>query len=110
MSTPVRYFTDEHVAKAVAASLQKRSIDVLTLTEAGLLGADDGDLLVFARQEGRVVVTQDQDFLRIAARERDHPGIVYAPQGRSIGEMARMLDLLTQVSSAEEMSGRVEFI
>ena len=110
MSTPVRYFTDEHVARAVAAGLRKRGIDVLTLAEADLLGADDEDLLAFARQEGRVVVTQDQDFLRIAAQEHDHPGVVYAPQGRSLGEMVRMLDLLAQVSSAEEMQGCVEFI
>lgn len=47
MSTPVRYFTDEHVAKAVAGGLRKRGIDVLTIAEAGLLGADDEDLLAF---------------------------------------------------------------
>ena len=57
-----------------------------------------------------MIVTQDRDFLRIAAREQNHPGVVYAPQGRLIGEMVRMLDLLVQVSDAEEMYGRVEFI
>jgi len=35
---------------------------------------------------------------------------VYAPQGRSIGELVRLLDLLAQVSDAEEMRGRVEYI
>jgi predicted nuclease of predicted toxin-antitoxin system len=70
MSTPVRYFTDEHVAKAVAGGLRKRSIDVLTIAEAGLLGADDEDLLAFGREEKRVLVTQDRDVLRIAVRER----------------------------------------
>ena len=110
MSTPVRYFTDEHVAKAIASGLRKRGIDVLTIAEADLLGAEDEDLLAFVRQEKRVIVTQDRDFLRIAAREQNHPGVVYAPQGRLIGEMVRMLDLLVQVSDAEEMYGRVEFI
>ena len=110
MSTPVRYFTDEHVAKAVAGGLRKRGIDVLTIAEAGLLGADDEDLLAFGREEKRVVVTQDRDFLRIAAREPDHSGIAYAPQERSIGEMVRMLDLLAQVSHAEGMYGRIEHL
>lgn len=110
MSTPVRYFTDEHVAKAIASGLRKRGIDALTIAEAGLLGADDEDLLAFVREKKLVIVTQDRDFLRIAARERNHPGIVYAPQGRSIGEIVRMLDLLAQVSDAEGMHGCVEFI
>ena len=110
MSTSVRYFTDEHVAKAIASGLQKRGIDVLTIAEADLFGAEDEDLLAFVRNEKRVIVTQDRDFLRIAAQEHDHPGVVYAPQGRSIGEMVRMLDLLAQVSDAEEMQGRVEYI
>ena len=110
MSISVRYFTDEHVAKAVAIGLRKRGIDAITIAEADLLGAEDQELLAYAHQEHRVMVTQDRDFLRIASKESNHPGIVYAPQDRSIGEMVRMLDLLAQVSNAEEMQGRIEFI
>jgi hypothetical protein len=58
-----------------------------------------------------VMVTQDRDVLRLAAEaEGDHPGVVYAPQGRSVGEMVRLLDLLAQMSTVEEMRGRVEYI
>lgn len=110
MSIPVRYFMDEHVAGAIASALRKRGVDVLTVAEAGLLGAEDEDLLAFVREEQRVIVTQDRDFLQLAAREASHPGVVYAPQECSIGEMVRMLDLLFQVSDAEEMEGRVEYI
>jgi predicted nuclease of predicted toxin-antitoxin system len=110
MSASLRYFTDEHVATAIARGLDKRGVDVLTVAEAGLLGSDDTDLLAFAQDEQRVIVTQDQDFLRIAAREDDHPGIVYVSHGRSIGEMIRLLDLLAQVSDAIEMNGRVEYL
>lgn len=110
MSTPIRYFTDEHVATAIPNGLRKRGIDVLTVSEAGLLGTDDEDLLEFVREEQRVIVTQDRDFLRLAGQKANHPGVVYAPQERSIGELVRMLDLLFQVSDAEEMKGRVEYI
>lgn len=110
MSTPIRYFTDEHVAMAIANGLRKRGVDVLTVSEAGLLGTDDEELLAFVREEERVIVTQDRDFLQLAAQEPRHPGVVYAPQERSIGEMVRMLDLLFQVSDAEEMEGRIEYI
>ena len=111
MNKPIRYLVDEHVAKAVATGLRKRGIDVVTLVDAGLLGAEDKDLLTFAEEEDRVMVTQDRDFLRLAAEaEGDHPGVAYAPQGRSMGELVRLLDLLTQVSDAGEMRGRVEYI
>ena len=85
MSTSVRYFTDEYVATAIASGLRKRGVDVLTVVEAKLLDADDPELLAFAREQKRVIVTQDRDFLRMAANEYDHPGVAYAPQGRSIG-------------------------
>lgn len=110
MSTVIRYFTDEHVAPAIAVGLRKRGIDTLTVADAGLLGADDEELLEFVRAEKRVIVTQDRDFLRIATREEDSPGVVCAPQGRSIGEIVRLLDLLAQVSNVEEMRGRIEYI
>jgi uncharacterized protein with PIN domain len=111
MSAPIRYLVDEHVATAVATGLRKRGVDVTTLAEAGLLGAEDADLLAFADEENRVMVTQDRDFLRLAAEaEEDHPGVAYAPQGRSIGELVRLLDLLAQVSDASEMRGRIEYI
>lgn len=111
MNRPVRYLVDEHVPKAVATGLRKRGIDVVTVAEAGQLGAEDEDLLAFAKEESRVMVTQDQDFLRLAAEaEGDHPGVAHAPRGRSIGELVRLLDLLAQVSDAGEMRGRVEYI
>jgi len=111
MSAPIRYLVDEHVATAVATGLRKRGVDVTTLSEAGLLGAEDADLLAFADEENRVMVTQDRDFLRLAAEaEEDHLGVAYAPQGRSIGELVRLLDLLAQVSNASEMRGRIEYI
>jgi len=110
MSRPIRYFTDEHIPMSIANGLRKRSIDVLTVSEAGLLGKEDKELLAFVREKQRVIVTQDRDFLQIAGQEASHPGVVYAPQDRSIGEIVRMLDLLFQVSDAEEMDGRVEYI
>jgi predicted nuclease of predicted toxin-antitoxin system len=110
MSTSIRYFTDEHVPTVIANGLRKRGVDVLTVSEAGLLGTEDEDLLAFAREERRVIVTQDRDFLRLAAQAADHPGVTFASQDRSIGEMVRMLDLLAQVSNSEEMEGRVEYI
>lgn len=110
MSRPVCYFTDEHIAPAIASGLRKRGVDVLTIVEAGWLGVEDEDLLSFVRDEERVIVPQDRDFLRSAVQVDDPPEVVYAPQERSIGEMVRLLNLLARVSDTEEMRGRVEYL
>jgi len=49
----IRYYLDEHIAGAVAEGLRRRGIEVLTLTEAEMLGASDEEHFVFAREEGR---------------------------------------------------------
>ncbi len=37
----IKFYTDEHVAKVVANGRRQRGVDVLTVAEAGLLGASD---------------------------------------------------------------------
>jgi predicted nuclease of predicted toxin-antitoxin system len=61
MAEEIRFYTDEHVARAVIRGLRERGADVMTVVEAGLLGASDREHLERATQEGRVVFTQDTD-------------------------------------------------
>ncbi len=106
----VRYYTDEHVPSAVTAGLRLRGIDVLTVLDAGRLGASDEEHLALALSDARVIVTQDVDFLQLAALGHPHAGIVYASQQTSIGAMVRGLMLIFHVLSAEDMMGTVEFL
>lgn len=110
MAQTVRFYTDEHVGRAVVNGLRQRGVDVLTVQEAGTLGASDEEHLARARTEGRVIFTQDDDFLRLYAAEVEHAGIVYAPQGTSIGDIIRGLMLIYQVLDSEDMEGHVEFL
>ena len=89
MAEAIGFYLDEHVPQAVAEALRRRGIDVLTVQEAGMAGADDGRHLTFALQAGRVLVTQDADFLRFQASGRRHAGIAYASQQLSIGAIVR---------------------
>lgn len=107
--TAVRFYTDEHVSRAVVRALRARGADVQTVAEADLLGATDAQHLAHASREGRVLFTQDDDFLRLAA-SHPHAGIVYASQRTPVGEVVRGLTLVFHVLTAEEMAGRVEFL
>lgn len=110
MATPIRFYTDEHVSKAVIRALRRRGVDVLTAPKAGLLGANDDVHLAKANTERRVLFSQDDDFLRLHAAGIQHAGIAYAPQGTSIGDQIRGLMLIFQVLDADDMQGHVEYI
>ena len=106
----IRYYTDEHVAKAVIRGLRQRGVDVLTTPEAGKLHASDEEHLEFASAEQRVMFTQDDDFLKLVALGDSHAGIVYAPQHTAIGTIIQGLMLIYQVLEAEEMAGNIEYL
>ena len=110
MVSKVRYYTDEHVSKAVILGLRAKGIDVLTVPDAGLLGATDEEHMALAHAERRVIFSHDVDFLRLAAQGHSHAGIVYAPQQAPVAEVLRGLVLIFHVLSAEEMIGAIEFI
>lgn len=111
MAPAIRFHLDEHVDTAVAEGLRRRAIDVTTTVDADLLGEDDLVHLSYARAEGRVIFTNDPDFLRLHDQGVQHSGIVYChQQSRSIGEVIRGLELIWEILEPEEMQNRVEFL
>jgi predicted nuclease of predicted toxin-antitoxin system len=111
MPRTLRFHLDEHVPSAVAAGLRRLGIDVTTTSDAGLLGADDPAHIAFALAQGRVLFSQDDDFLALASQGVEHAGIAYCPQQAcSIGEIIRALELLWEVYEPAEMRNRVEYL
>src|SRR6202035_1815875 len=90
MARTIRFHLDENCDPRIAAGLRLHGADVTTTPEAGLLHASDEEQLAYAVAQGRVVVSQDTDFLRLAAAGNESPGIAFYPdQGRSIGQVIR---------------------
>ena len=110
MNRPVTFYTDEHVSRAVVRGLRERGVDVVTVPEAGMLGASDAAHLEWAHREGRVVFTQDHDFLRLHAEGVEHAGIAFIRQEASVGDVIRGLMLIQQLLDADDMLGHVEFL
>ncbi len=111
MTERIRFHLDEHIDPDIARALRRHGIDLTTTVEAGLRTQSDEAQLEFARQENRVIVTGDADFLRFASQSRDHPGIAYCDRtARSIGDIIRRLILIYEVLTPEEMAGHVEYL
>jgi predicted nuclease of predicted toxin-antitoxin system len=111
MSRTIRFHLDENCPKAVADGLRRRGIDVTTTTDVGLVGATDEQQTAHALAQGRVLFTQDQDFLRLDAAGVPHAGVAYCVKDtKSLGEMIQSLVLIWEVYDLEEMTGRVEYL
>jgi hypothetical protein len=107
----IRFHLDECVAIAIADGLRRRKIDVTTTPESELRSSDDLDQLSFAEREGRVLITQDSDFLRLAGEGRPNCGIAYyVPGSRTIGEIISRLVLIHAILDSDEMNGTIEFL
>jgi hypothetical protein len=99
-------FVDQHVNGAIVTGLRRRGMDLVTAHERGLSAADDEILLAAAANEGRLMVTNDTDFLvwhsKWQAAGRSHAGIIYWHQDKlPVGEaINRILQYATFVSAA----------
>ena len=111
MPRTIKFHLDEHCDPDIASGLRRRGIDVTTTTEANLAGASDDEQVVYALAAGRVIFTNDTDYLRIGASGRSHAGVAYCQHGtRSIGEIIEGLALIWEVYDPEEVAGRVEYV
>jgi predicted nuclease of predicted toxin-antitoxin system len=90
--------------------LRRAGIDVTTTNEVWLRTQDDQAHLRFARNEGRVIVTRDQDFLRLASEGVDHSGIVFYTANQSIREIIEGLILIYEVLTPDELAEQIEYL
>jgi len=75
-----------------------------------MVAASDEEHLAFALRQGRVVFTQDADFLRLHAAGSNHAGIAYVHQQTPVGDMIRGLVLIVEVLEPGDMLDHVEYL
>jgi hypothetical protein len=111
----IALYMDEHVPRAITMGLRLRGVNVLTAQEDGRQRTPDHLLLDRATGLGRVLFSQDEDFL-IEARRRQaegvpFAGVIYAHQLRiTIGVCVRDLELIAKASDPPDLTNRVEYL
>lgn len=111
----LRLYMDVHVPHVMTRELRVRAVDVMTAQEDGASEQDDSQLLDRASAMGRVLVTQDTDFLKEAAYRQERSqyflGIIYAPQLHvTVRQAVSDLELIAGASKPEEWISRVEYL
>jgi predicted nuclease of predicted toxin-antitoxin system len=108
-------YCDVHVRRAVTEGLRLRGVDVMTAQEDNADQLEDARLLDRASALGRVVFTQDEDFLREAQYRQktgqEFVGLVYAHQlNVTTGQCVTDLELIAKVYEPEDIANRVEYL
>lgn len=106
---------DVHVPSAVTAGLRRLGVDVITAQEDEGQRLEDEALLTRATELDRVLFTQDDDFLAIAARwqsrSREFSGVLYSHQlGPGIGELVGDLELIAACADQDELRRHVVYL
>lgn len=103
-----RLYTDEQFPRSVSELLRNMGHDVLTVQEAGNanLGIPDEDVLAFAIEDNRAVVTLDrQDFIRLHYDSCEHCGIIVCTNDTDRLRMANRLN--EALLSQEPLAGKL---
>ena len=95
MEVAIRLYLDENLNPVIAEQLRARGVDAVSVRDLDQLGESDLSHLESASSMGRVLVTSDADFLRLAASGVSHAGIIFGAQStHRIGDWVRGLALI----------------
>ena len=108
-------YADEHVPLVVISALRRAGHDVTRAREVFSAGTSDDEHFSRAILEGRVLLTQDTDFLALSSKTLaggdHHPGVVYWPQQvYSTGEVIRRVKQYLETTTAESRRDLVKFL
>ncbi len=95
----------------IAEQLRRNDIDAVHVLELGTLGDKDADHLQRATEIGRMLCTQDADFLRLHSEGLQHAGVAYGSHYYAIiGGWVKALRNLHDSETAEDVIGQVRYL
>ena len=112
----LRLLADENLDNDIVRGAQRRQprLDILRAQSAGLLEAEDPDILAWAAREQRIVLTHDVTTMTRFAIERIERGepmaglFIVRQEGAAISRIIEHLVLLDECSDMSEWASRIE--
>jgi predicted nuclease of predicted toxin-antitoxin system len=113
----LRLLIDENVNNRILRGLKSRlpELDFVTVRQVGLAGTPDSDLLNWAAENHRVMLSHDvrtmSDCANQLLREGEPiAGVIFVPDQMAIGLAISDLELLIACSSEADFSDRIEYL
>lgn len=117
MTLPVRWLADENFNNDIIRALLRRNpaLDLIRAQDVGRSGVGDPELLEWAANEARIVLTHDATTLtayaysRVAAGQ-PMPGVIEVNQRLSIARVVEDVLLISECSEPTEWENRVIYL
>jgi len=113
----VRLLTDENFNGTILRGLMRRlpELDIVRVQDVGLMNTDDPEILEWAANEGRILLTHDVATITMYAYQRVNQGlpmigVVEVITKSPIGKIIDDLELFICCAEPEDYEGRVLFI
>jgi predicted nuclease of predicted toxin-antitoxin system len=113
----VRFLADENFNNQIVRGVLRQSpdIDIVRIQDVGLSGADDPTVLVWAAQEGQIVLTHDVATMTTFAYQRiqaelSMPGLFEVSRRVLVGVAIEEIILIAECSIEGEWEGQVRFL
>ncbi len=106
----MRFLSDENIEFSITVALKRLGIDIVAIDETGNKGAGDKEILAFARENRRVVITRDSDFLKLHSKGAEHAGIIFIPDFLPIGVIVKEIERVSLLFNPEDIQNSVIFV
>jgi hypothetical protein len=113
----LRILSDEDVPGDIVRGLRQRGpgLDIVRVQEAGLMSVPDPDVLEWAAQAGRQVVTRDRSTMTAPASDRvarglPMSGLFVLPERMPIGQAIAELEMLVLATEPDEWRDQIIFL
>lgn len=113
----LRWVADENLTERLVLAWLRRvgDLDIVRVRDAGRTGCDDAELLAWAADQGRIVVTHDARTMPAAAYARvgtgqTMPGLFIVPADAAPQAVLEDLVLISEVSVPDDWRDRVVFL
>ena len=113
----LRLLADENFDNDIVRGVLRRSVhvDLVRVQDVGLAGADDPDILTWAAQEHRILLTHDVETVTKFAYERmvtglPMSGVFEIRQNVAIGMAIEEIVLIAEYSEQSEWEGQIHYL
>ena len=106
MSSQISLLFDEHLPSSTVDELRNRNIEAEAVYETKLQSHTDKEILEYAEQKQKIIVTQDSDFLQ---KDKDI-GIIFLTEPLEVGELTRQILKVIQNLQKNEIENSTIYI
>lgn len=105
----MKFLIDEDISPSIALILcEEKLVDAIAVRDRGLLGASDREVLEYAFNEERIVITANvKDFEKFARSAEIHAGIIFIVEGDLLrSEQLKVCFFAIEIIQKEISAGR----